>query len=207
MDKKYTIRTVIYIMLFVVSGIFNFLYSYINLRSYTRFLYVSAFLTIGLFFCAVLEVWEWRKHEKGQKLGETLFLNKVGAIPDKIKVLSLFTYKYDQVTQGISSHSVRIKFWSQNKVYKGIVDIKKEKLYINEPMMLPVYTGDPVLVWKEVISVYKHTVPKKVEYYDADENLCGIDYLDKEGNLKKGSLRRYKGREVYWFPQKGAWEP
>jgi hypothetical protein len=207
MDKKYTLKLSIYVAVFVVSGISSFLNIYIKQDSNIWLLYTNAFIMIGVFFFAVLEGLAWKKIKKGWELGETLFLNEVGAIPDKIEVLSAFTYKYDQITKGISSHSVRIKFWSQERVYKGIIDIKKEKLYIKEPMMLPVYTGDPVLVWKEVISVYKNILPKKVEYYDADENLCGIDHFDKEGNLKKGSLRRYKGREVYWFPQKGAWEP
>ena len=207
MDKKYTIKMIAFAGFFVGSGIFSFLYTYINLPPYTQLSYVDVFFTSSLFFCAVLEVLEWRKRKKSWELGEHLFLNKCGAVPDKIKVLSLFTFKYDQVTQGISSHSVQIKFSSQKKVYKGIVDVKKEKLYIKEPMLLPVYTGDSVRVWKDFTAVHHNKMPKRVEYRDADEQLCGIDYLDEKGNLKKGSLRRYNSREVYWFPEKQVWEP
>jgi hypothetical protein len=210
MDKKYNIKMITFVVVFVISGISNFLYIYKNrgLEGLDAWLfYANAFVMVGAFFFAVLGVLEWRKCKKSWELGETLFLNKCGAIPDKIKILSVFTYKYDQITQGISSHSVRIKFWSQGKVYKGIIDIKKENLYIKEPMLLPMHTGDSVSVWKDITAVHQNTMPKRVEYRDADENLSGLDYLDEEGNLKKGSLRRYNSKEVYWFPEKEVWEP
>jgi len=190
----------------VCLAICNLLYVYTYLYSYTMLLYANIFIAVGIFFSGSMTVMEWKKSERGRKLGEDLFLSKFGVKPDKVKVLSTFTYKYDHL-KGISKNSVRIKFWSQEKVYKGVVDIENKRLYIKEPVLLLMFTGDVIPVWKDVTAVHRNGMPKRVVFNDADERPRGMDYLDEEGTLKKGSWRRYKGREVYWFPEKQVWEP
>jgi hypothetical protein len=135
----------------------------------------------------------------GRKLGEDLFLSKFGVELDEVKVLSTFIHKHNHLKKGISKNSVWIKFWSQKKVYKGIVDIENEMLYIKEPIPLTMHTGELIPVWKDVTAVHRNGLPKKEVFHDADERPRGVVYLDKEGCLKRGSWRRYKGIEVYCF--------
>lgn len=207
MDIKNTICIFGYIGIFMVLAISNLLYAYRYLYSDTWLLYSGVFVAAGMFFCSAMIVREWIKLEKGRKIGEDLFLSQFGVRPDEVKVLSAFTYKYDRLTHGISTHSVRIKFQSQGKVYKAIVDIENKKLYIKEPVFLPVHTADVIPVWKDVTRIHRNGMAKTVVFYDADERPRGENHLDEEGNLRKGSWRRYKGTEVYWFPKKQVWEP
>ena len=205
MDLKYTIFMVALVGSSVVLAILNLLYAY--LHSFAKLLYPNVFVMVGIFFFAVMTVLEWAKREKGLKLGEKLFLSKFGVKPDKTKILLAFTYKYDHLHYNISTKSLQIKFWSQGQVYKGIVDIENERLLIKEPVLLTVHTGDVIPVWKDVTKVHRNGKPKAVVFRDDAEQLRGIDYLDEEGILKRGSLRRYKSIEVYWFPEKEVWEP
>ena len=183
MDIKNTICIFGYIGLFMVLAISNLLYAYTYLRSDTWLLYSAVFIAAGIFFCSAMIVREWLKLEKGLKISEDLFLSQFGVKPDEVKALSAFTYKYDRLTHGISAHSVRMKFRSQGEVYKAIVDIENKKLYIKEPVSLPVHTGDVITVWKDVTKIHSNGMPKTVVFYDADERPHGENHLDEEGNL------------------------
>ena len=167
---------------------------------------IFVLIAVVTLLSAAMTFQEWIRFERGRKLGEYLFLSKFGIAPDKVKVLS-YTYKYDRLTHGISIKSVRIKFWAQEKIYKGLVDMENEALYIKEPVLLPVYTDNCIPVWEEVITVHRNGTPSTVEFRDAKEELHGVDYLDDEGILKQFSWKRYKGTEVYWNPVKKVWEP
>jgi hypothetical protein len=81
-------------------------------------------------------------------MGETLFLKKFGVKADKAEPLPLLPVStYYRLQEGLSKKSFHIKFRSQGKGYKGILDKEPQELYIQEPVLLPVYGDDLVPVW------------------------------------------------------------
>lgn len=144
--------------------------------------------------------------KKSRKLGEALFLKEFGVEADKAELSVRLVTKYYRL-KGISKKSFHVTFRSQGKVYKGILDREHQILHIQKPVLLPVYTDDAVPVWRYVLKMYKNGEPKKVGYYDENEQLCGEEYLDEKGMLKRKSWRRRKGIEEYWYPAKQVWEP
>ena len=79
-------------------------------------------------------------------------------------------------------------------------------MHLKEPSSLSV-DADSVSVWKYAVKIHSNGKPKTTIYYDENEQLCGKEYLDEKGALKRGSWRRSKGIEVYWNPGKQVWEP
>ena len=141
-------------------------------------------------------------------MGKTLFLREFGVNPDKVEPLPLLPVsKYCRLKEGISKKSFHIKFLSQGKIHKGVIDTEDQVLHMKEPVLLPVYDDNVVSAWKYVVKMHRNGKPKKTVYYDENEKLCGEEYSDETGVLKRGSWRRSKGIEVYWNPRKQVWEP
>lgn len=145
--------------------------------------------------------------EKRTKLAEDLFIRTFGKKADKVEPILREICTLGPLAQILSDKTMRAKFRSGKKVYKGTVDVKNEVLHIEEPELVPVYADESIPLWKEVSKLHKNGTPKKVEYYDGNEFPLGEEYFDENGGLKKGSWRRYKGREEYWNPEKQEWEP
>ena len=148
-----------------------------------------------------------KKLEKVKKLAEKLFLLNIGKRADRVELILRPTPTYDRLNQGFSDKTTQVKFWLEDEISKGIVDIKYEVLYMKEPVILPVYAGELIPVWKEVTKMHKNGMPKKVEFYDSTELPHRMDYLDEKGDLKKGSWRRAEGIVEYWNPKAQVWEP
>lgn len=171
------------------------------------FSYPFALLAIAYLVLLIIICYERRTFKENRKLGETLFLREFGVKPDKVEPLLLPPVSKYRLKEGISKKSFYIKFLSQGKVLKGVIDKENQVLYMEEPVLLPVYADDTVSAWKYVVKIHSNGKPKKVVYYDENEQLCGEEYLDENGVLKRASWRRLKGIEVYWNPKKQVWEP
>jgi len=150
---------------------------------------------------------EVKEIDKHTKLAEDLFIRNFGKKADKVEPILRKTCRYGPLAQILSDKTLRVKFWSENTVSKGTVDVKSEVLYLEEPELMPVYADESIPLWKEVSKIYSGGMPKKVEFYDENELVHGQEYLDKNGALKEGSWRRYKGTEEYWDPKKQKWKP
>ena len=172
------------------------------------FSYSFALLAIAYSVLLVIICYERRTFKENRKLGETLFLREFGVEADKVEPLPLLPVsKYYHIKEGISKKSFYIKFWSQKKVLKGVIDRENQTLHMREPVLLPVYDDNVVSAWEYVVKMHRNGKPKKTLYYDENEQLCGEEYSDENGVLKRGSWRRLKGIEVYWNPRKQVWEP
>lgn len=145
--------------------------------------------------------------EKHTLLAEDLFFRNFGKRADKTEIILRHTFPSDSLKEVVSDKTEWVKFWSDNQVLKGRVDVINQVLYIEEPELTPVYTEGSVPLWKEVTSLYSNGMPRKVEFYDDTEFPHREEYFDKNGALKKGSWRRCKGSMEYWDPKKEAWEP
>jgi hypothetical protein len=196
MDKKHTIVTVMAIafsMMVAVLAILTYEPSYLSV----------IIITFSL-LAVVTDYYSWTKNKKCTTLGENLFQSKFGITPDKIRILSRI-HKYDQLEYGISTNSAWIEFLSQERVYRGIVDMENETLHIEEPILVPVYSDEVLPAWKVVTEVYRNGSPKTVELRGTNRQLYGVYYLDEEGALKRRSWRKYKGVEEYWNPETQRW--
>ncbi len=199
-------------IIFLLLGVASFLLGLVNLGSSSS-QYVGWMVVAGVgavMFGAVnlyLILAEEKKIEKHTKLAEDLFMRTFGKKADKAEPILRKTCTLDTLAQILSDETMRAKFRSGKKVYKGTVDVKNEVLYMEEPELAPVYADESIPLWKEVSKLHKNGMPKKVEYYDGNEFPHGEEYLDENGALKKGSWRRHKGREEYWNPKKQEWEP
>jgi hypothetical protein len=138
---------------------------------------------------------------------ETLFLENFGEKADKVEVIGRSMSKHDSLLHGIFDGSAQVKFWFKGEVHKGIVDTKKRFLYMKEPILMPIYAGEVVPVWKDVTQMHGNRMPKKVEFYDSTELLHRVDILDEKGTLLNGSWRRREDIVEYWNPKKQVWEP
>lgn len=186
------------VMISVMSILFALNYGWSSYSVFTAFTALST---------AILTFFNWHKQEKVYALSENLFFSKFGMKPDKIKHLSGFIYKFDHVTEGIPTNSVRMKFWLHGTIYKGIVDLDNELLHIKEPVFIPVHDETLIPLWKEVTKLHSNGKPKVIEYHDTSENLQCVEYLDDAGAHKNRSWRKYKGMELAWNSRKGIWEP
>lgn len=171
----------------------------------------AAAMSIGCLVIGVVNVYfnyaRSREVKKHTRLAEELFLHHFGKKADKTEIILRHTYRVGPLKRLLSDKTEWAKFWSQNKVYKGTVDVENQVLYIEEPEFVPVYADESVPLWKEVTRVYSNGMPKKVEFYDDTEFPHREEYLDKSGALKSGSWRRLKGSMEYWNPKKQIWEP
>jgi hypothetical protein len=151
--------------------------------------------------------WKAKKNiEEGKKKAENLFYVTTGKKADRSETIIRPTPRYDCLNQGITGETFQVKFWAEHKAYKGIMDMTNSALYMREPELLPVYKGESTTVWKEVATMHKNGMPKKVVFYDNKELPHRTDYLDEKGTLKKGSWRRREGIEEYWNPKTHVWE-
>lgn len=199
MEKKHPMYMIIPVFIFIATVLLSI--------SYHEFSYFLVPVLIIGFLNVFMDQRSQKELENYQKLGERLFLQNFGMEADKTELIQRPVSTYDRLQHGIFGKGVQMKFRSQGKVYKGIVDSETETLHMKEPLFLPVYTDGSISIWKETPQKYGSGMPKKVEYYDCDELLQRIEYLDENGQLKKGSWRRYEGREEYWNPKKEEWEP
>lgn len=175
-------------------------YVYLGITYLNIFIILVGLLNCAWVFYSVILV------EKYYQLGERLFIQRFGVKPDKSEMIQRRLSKVDRSEAGASSKAAWMKFWREGEVYKGIVDLQNEVLYMKSPILLPVYAGVSMPVWKETTEVYRDGTPKKVEFYDSKELPHREDYLDKRGNLTKDSWRRREGVEEYWNPKKQIWE-
>lgn len=167
--------------------------------------YVGCMITGAVnLYLSIIRQKEIRKHTQ---LAERLFLHNFGKEADKTEIILRRTYTVGPLKQLLSDKIEWVKFWSENKVYKGTLDVKNQALYMDEPVLTPVYADKSEPLWKEISKTYGNGTPKKVEFYDGTEFPHGEEYLDDEGALKSGSWRRYKGNMEYWNPKKHVWEP
>lgn len=200
MVRKHTLYTIVIpIIIFVVSAfvsVFSHGFSYI----------FFGVLAVGI-VSILLERKSRKELESFRTLGETLFSAQYGIKADKTELIYRSVSEYDRLQYGVSGRGVQVKFWSQRKVYKGVIDTENQTLYMREPVLFPVYAGDPIPLWKETSNMHGNGMPKKVEFYDSTEFLHRVDYLDEKGVLTKGSWRRLKDAVAYWNPKKQIWEP
>lgn len=197
MDKRLLYLT-------IVVGIFSLLAAVTSSRRpywYLLLVVSAVFLNIASSYI------QSKRIETYTKMGEKLFLLNCGAEADKTEIILRPVSKYDKKIYRIPGKAVQMKFWSQKTVYKGILDTERGLLHMKEPVSLPVYQGESVLVWKETPAVHRNSMPKKVEFYDSTELLHRVDRCDEKGNLVKDSWRRHNGIVEYWNPKEQTWEP
>ena len=200
MERKHTLYTIVIpIILFVVTA-------FVSVLSHRSSYIFFGVLAAGI-VSYLLEQKSRKELESSRTLGETLFSAQCGIKADKTELIYRSVSEYDRLQYGVSGKGVQVKFWSQGKVYKGIIDTENQTLHMKEPVLFPVYAGDPIPLWKETVNIYGNGMPKKVEFYDSTEFLHRVDYLDEKGVLTKGSWRRLKDIEAYWNPKKEVWEP
>jgi hypothetical protein len=173
---------------------------------YLGITYLNMFIILGGLLNCTWVFYSVKLVEKYYQLGERLFIQQFGVKPDKSEMIQRRLSKVDRLEAGASSKAAWMKFWLEKEVYKGIVDLQKEILYMKSPILLPVYAGVSMPVWKETAGVHRNGMPKKVGFYDSKELPHREDYLDKRGNLTKDSWRRLEGVEEYWNPKKQVYE-
>lgn len=170
----------------------------------------SGYAIVSIFFSlfsAITIFYMWYKNEQALRLSENLFYWKYGIKPEKMKILTGYIYTYDHLVYGIPKNAIRMKFWWQNTIYKGIVDLENEKLHIKEPLYIPVYDDIPIPVWKEVTKVYTTGIPKEIQFLDAHETLHSVEYFTDDGIRTQLSWKKVRGVELVWNQKEKKWRP
>jgi hypothetical protein len=152
-------------------------------------------------------VYIWKESSTNNKLGRDLFFNLFGVYPDRVEYGGKSLSQHDRLTLGIYGPASRLRFYLKGKVFQGFVNKEELKLYMQEPIHIPVYDTTPIPVWKEPKKWYDTGNPKKIEYYDDMRTPVRIDYLSETGMLKNTSWRMYKGTRETWNMKKHEWIP
>ncbi|MGD2247641.1 MAG: hypothetical protein PVF58_04485 [Candidatus Methanofastidiosia archaeon] len=187
----------------IVTGVITFL-MFIITSSHIYWIFLVGFVTSINIFSNYIQQ---KRMKSYLKIGKEQFLLSFGVEPDKVKIITRPLSTYDKKTMGISGKAAQIKFWSNEKIYKAIIDFEYRFLHMKGPVFYPVYNGEDILLWKETPVAHKNGTPKKVEFYDGTELLHRVDYRDSKGNLVKDSWRRHHGTVEFWDPKKQIWVP
>jgi hypothetical protein len=109
------------------------------------------YLYVVMFFLAVqLEEWYYSYRVKRTL---TKIVMDAGEQPVTIEVLPYKVRKYAQNRYNLQ-RPVMIEILKGKEVIRAYSDLKSSELFIEEPVLFPVYTGFPEKVWKEVVSIY-----------------------------------------------------
>ena len=134
------------------------------------------YLYVLMFFLAI-QLEEWYYSYRAKKTLTKIVMD-TGEQPVTIEVLPYKVRKYAQNHYKLQ-RPVMIEIMKGKEVIRAYFDLKSSELFIEEPVLFPVYTGSPEKVWKEVISVYGRGAQKETEFRDKFGNLVGVIVYDE----------------------------
>ena len=169
------------------------------------------YLYVVMFALAVqLEEWYYSYRVKRTL---TKIAVDTGEQPVLIEVLPYKVRKYAQNHYNLQ-RPVMVDILKGKEVIRAYFDLKSNELFIEEPVLFPVYTGFPEKVWKEVISVYGTGTQKEAEFRDKFGNLVGVIVYDKSGlktqkswRLKRSLYETWDPIHEKWVQQPRGWNP
>ena len=133
--------------------------------------------------------------------------------PITIEILPYKVRKYAQNHYNLQ-RPVMIEIMKGKEVIRAYFDLKSSELFIEEPVLFPVYTGSPEKVWKEVVSVYGTGAQREAEFRDKFGNLVGVIVYDKSGlktqkswRLKRSLYETWDPIHEKWVQQPRGWKP
>ena len=169
------------------------------------------YLYVVMFFLAV-QLEEWYYSYRVKKTLTKIAMD-TGDKPILIEVLPYKVRKYAQNYYNLQ-RPVMIEILKGKEVIRAYFDLKSNELFIEEPVLLPVYTGFPEKVWKEVVSVYDTGAQKETEFRDKFGNLVGVITYDKSDfktqkswRLKRSLYETWDPIHEKWVQQPRGWKP
>ena len=160
------------------------------------------YLYVFMFVLAVqLEEWYYSYRVKKTL---TKIVMDTGDKPVLIKVLPYKVRKYAQNRYNLQ-RPVMVDILKGKVLIRAYFDLKSNELFIEEPVLFPVYTGFPEKVWKEVISVYGTGAQRETEFRDKFGNLVGVIVYDESGFKTQKSWRLKRSLYETWDPVHEKW--
>jgi hypothetical protein len=167
----------------------------------------SIFIIIATAILILYNVFKWKEIQATIELGRDLFFSKFNVYPNNIEYEHKSLSQHDYLTLGIFGPATHLKFFLKGKEFRGIISKEEQKLFMEEPVYMPVFSAKAIPVWKDVKKRYGTGIPKKIEYYDDMRTLVGIDFFNEIGILIDKSWRMYKGRRETWSMKNHEWIP
>ena len=154
-------------------------------------------------FLLAIQLEEWYYLYRVKK-ALTKIVVDTGDKPVFIEVLPYKVRKYAQNHYNLQ-RPVMIEILKGKEVIRAYFDLKSSELFIEEPVLFPVYMGFPEKVWKEVISAYGTGTQKETEFRDKFGNLVGVITYDESGSKTQKSWRLKRSLYETWDPVHGKW--
>jgi hypothetical protein len=174
---------------------------------FSRLIDTSFSITIATFVASLFAIIPQYELSRQKKLIKQSFKMNTGKEPDKIELIQREPTAYDLHSYQIYDDALPVKIWSKNEVYKGLFDTQNKILHIREEIMVPLYSEDVSVLWKEVTKTYDNGSIKEVEFRDFHEVLHGVDFFDEEGSRTEKSWRRHLNQVEHWNSTKKIWGP
>ena len=161
------------------------------------------FYLYALMFFLAVQLEEWYYLYRAKKTLTKIVMG-AGDKPVLIEVLPYKVRKYAQNHYKLQ-RPVMVDILKDKEVIRAYFDLKSNELFIEEPVLFPVYTGFPEKVWKEVISVYGTGTQKETEFRDKFGNLVGVITYDESGSKTQESWRLKRSLYETWDPIHEKW--
>ena len=165
-----------------------------------------------LMFLLAVQLEEWYYLYRVKK-ALTKIVEDTEEQPVLIEVLPYKVRKYAQNHYNLQ-RPVMVDILKGKEVIRAYFDLEKGELFIEEPVLFPVYTGFPEKVWKEVVSIYGTGAQRETEFRDKFGNLVGVITYDESGSktqkswrLKRSLYETWDTVHEKWVQQPRGWKP